>query len=155
MSGILNTQAIKDARKARTGKDGGLFNGKGKLLATVEQFQSQMNFANQKYRPLGTPKEQEIPDSYGTTLTFTEIVVSDEEFISDLLAFQNTGVMPNWKFQGVVKSWNGKSEERFIYNDCIPSGNIDLQNIGVGSIIKRQWSLYVNGDVKPQGKLKA
>ena len=50
------------------------------------------------------------------------------------------------------KQW---SEQRYIYNNCIPSGNIDLQNIAVGSIVKRQWSLFVNGDVKPQGTLRA
>lgn len=37
----------------------------------------------------------------------------------------------------------------------VPSGNIDLQNVSVGSIVKRQWSLFVNGAVKQQGKLKA
>ena len=34
--GIINTQAVADGRKVRTGKDGALYNGKGKLLATVE-----------------------------------------------------------------------------------------------------------------------
>ena len=38
--GIINTQAVADGRKVRTGKDGALYNGKGKLLATVEVFQA-------------------------------------------------------------------------------------------------------------------
>lgn len=76
--GIINTQAVADGRKVRTGKDGALYNGKGKLLATVEVFQAQMGVANQKYHPLGTPLEQEILDSIGTTLTFTECVVEHE-----------------------------------------------------------------------------
>ena len=152
--GIINTQAIADARKARTGKVGALYNGRGKLLARVETFQSQMAVSNQKYHPLGTPREQEVLDTIGVTLTFTECVVDDSEFISDLTAMQNTGIQPNWKFQGVLKGSNG-SEERFIYTNCVPSGNIDLQNIAVGSIVKRQWSLFVNGEVKLQGKLKA
>lgn len=151
---IINNQAITDARKVLTGKNGGLYNAKGKLLASVETFQSQMNVSNQKYHPLGTPKEFEVFDSYGVTLTFSECVVEDSEFISDLLEMQSGGELPEWKFQGVIKGRNG-SEERFIYPNCIPSGNIDLQNVSVGSIIKRQWSLYVNGDVVPQGKLKA
>lgn len=154
MNGILNTKAVADGRKVRSGKDGALYDGNGKLLATVETFQAQMNVANQKYRPLGTPKEQEILDSFGVTLTFTECVVEDKGFISDLLAMQSSGVQPNWNFQGVLKGYND-SEERFIYNNCVPSGNIDIQNVAVGSIVKRQWSLFVNGDVKPQGKLKA
>ena len=151
---IINTQATADARKVRTGKDGGLYNGKGKLLATVEVFQSQMAVSNQKFHPLGTPREQEILDTIGTTLTFTECVVKDDEFITDLLNMQSTGIQPNWKFQGVLKGSNG-SEQRYIYPNCVPSGNIDLQNISVGSIVKRQWSLFVNGGVKQQGKLKA
>lgn len=33
--GIINTQAIADARKARTGKDGALYNGKNlQIMAT-------------------------------------------------------------------------------------------------------------------------
>ena len=55
--GIINTQAVADGRKVRTGKDGALYNGKGKLLATVEVFQAQMGVTNQKYHPLGTPLE--------------------------------------------------------------------------------------------------
>lgn len=151
---IINTKAAADARKARTGKDGALFNSKGKLLASTETFQSQMAVANQKYHPLGTPKEYEVFDSYGLTLNFTELVVEDGEFITDLLKMQTTGKIPEWNFQGVLKGSNG-SQQRYIYNNCVPSGNIDLQNIAVGSIVKRQWSLFVNGDVKPQGKLKA
>ena len=147
--GIINTQAVADGRKVRTGKDGALYNGKGKLLATVEVFQAQMGVTNQKYHPLGTPLEQEILDSIGTTLTFTECVVEDGEFITDLLKMQSTGIQPNWKLQGVVKGING-SEERLIYPNCVPSGNIDLQNVSVGSLVKRQWSLFVNGEVKQQ-----
>lgn len=55
---------------------------------------------------------------------------------------------------GVIKGRNG-SEERLVYNDCVPSGNIDLQNVTVGDLIKRQWSLFVNGAVNQQGKLRA
>ena len=133
---IINTQAVADARKARTGKDGALYNSNGKLLASIETYQSQMAVANQKYHPLGTPKEFEVFDSYG------------------LLNMQSTGEIPEWNFQGVLKGSNG-SEQRYIYNNCVPSGNIDIQNIAVGSIVKRQWSLFVNGDVKPQGTLRA
>ena len=74
---IINTQATADARKVRTGKDGALYNGKGKLLATVETFQAQMAVSNQKYHPLGALREQEVLDSIGTTLTFTECVCQE------------------------------------------------------------------------------
>lgn len=150
---ILNTAAVEDSRYVRSGKDGGLFNGKGKLLASMESFQSQMNVNNSKYQPLGSNQEFESNIGYGVTLNFTEIVVEDNEFINDLLNFQNTGIIPDWTFQGVIKSMNGGSEERLVYPRCIPSGNIDLQNVSAGDILKRAWSLYVNGKVKQQGKL--
>lgn len=152
---IFNTQAVEVARKVRSGKDGGLYNGNGKLLASVESFQSQMAVSNQKFRPCGTPKEFEVLDSIGVTLTFSECVVEDGELITDLLNMQETGEMPEWNFQGVLKGVNGGSDQRYVYNNCVPSGNIDLQNVAVGSIVKRNWSLFVNGDVKPQGKLNA
>jgi hypothetical protein len=31
-----------------------------------------------------------------------------------------------------------------VYRDVVPSGTIDLQNLSVGDVIKRAWSLYVN-----------
>lgn len=127
---------------------------KGKLLATMEVYQAQVNVTNTKFQPLGDPQEHEIFTSYGQTLTFTEIVVEDGEFITDLLAGMKSGEMPSWNFQGVIKGRNG-SEERLVYNDCVPSGNIDLQNVTVGDLIKRQWSLFVNGAVNQQGKLRA
>lgn len=151
---IINTQAISDSRKVVTGSDGAMYDGKGKLLATVESYQSQINFANQKYRPLGTPIETEVPDAVSTTLTMTQIMVRDDEFIEGILAFQSTGKMPEWNFQGVVKGKNG-STQRMIYNYCVPTGQIDIQNISVGGIIKRTFNFAVNGGVRQQGKLTA
>ncbi len=150
---ILNTAAVDNSRHVRSGKDGGLYDSKGKLLASMESFQTQMNVSNTKYQPLGSNQEFESNIGYGVTLTFSEIVVEDNEFINELLAFQNSGVIPEWTFQGVIKSLTGASEERMVYPRCIPSGNIDLQNVSSGDILKRSWSLYVNGKVAQQGKL--
>ena len=77
------------------------------------------------------------------TLNFTEVVVEDNAFIQDLFNMMSSGQGVRWTFQGVVKGRNG-SEERMIFRDCVPSGNIDLQNVSVGDLIKRQWSLFVN-----------
>ena len=129
---IINTQAVANAKKVLTGKNGALYNAKGKLLATMEVYQAQVNVTNTKFQPLGDPQEHEIFTSYG----------------------QKSGEMPSWNFQGVIKGRNG-SEERLVYNDCVPSGNIALQNVTVGDLIKRQWSLFVNGAVNQQGKLRA
>lgn len=152
--GIINQQAINDSRKVMTGKNGALYDGNGKLLATMETFQAQMNVTNTKYQPLGDPQEHEIFTRFGQTLTFTETVIEDYGFISDLIKYKDTGEMPEWNFQGKIKGRNG-SEERIVYNYCVPSGNIDLQNITIGDLIKRQWSLFVNGNIDLQGKLKA
>ncbi len=152
MASILNTAAAANAQKVRSGKDGALYNAKGKILASMENFQSQMSVNNTKYQPLGTNQEYEVNTSYGVTLSFSEIVVEDNEFITDLLNFQNTGVLPDWTFQGKIQGL--KKTQCYIYPNCVPSGTIDLQNVSSGDTIKRAWSLYCNGKVKRQGILE-
>ena len=83
---IINTQAVANAKKVLTGKNGALYNSKGKLLATMEIYQAQVNVTNTKFQPLGDSQEHEIFTSYGQTLTFTEIVVEDGEIITERLA---------------------------------------------------------------------
>ena len=41
------------------------------------------------------------------------------------------------------------------YRQCVPSGTIDLQNLSVGDIIKRAWSLFVNEPPELQKLLTA
>lgn len=151
---MYNNNPIVDTRKVLTGKDGALFDDAGVMLATVEAFQTQVNITNGKYQPLGDAQEHEVFTSYGVTLTFTEIVISDERFIAQLMEAMRTGVMPDWNFQGVLKGRNG-SEQRMIYRQCVPSGTIDLQNLTVGDIIKRAWSLFVNEPPELQALLTA
>jgi hypothetical protein len=151
---MLNNRAPIDARKVLTGKDGALYNDEGVMLATVETFQTQVNVTNAKYQPLGDAQEHEVFQSYGVTLTFTEVVIADERFIQELFEGMKTGVMPAWNFQGVVKGRNG-SEQRMIYRQCVPSGTIDLQNLSVGDTIKRAWSLFVNDPPELQSLLTA
>lgn len=150
----VNTQAIADAKKVLTGKDGAFFNAKGKLLATVTEYTSKLSVSNSKYQPLGDPQEHEIFTSFGQTLGFKQVVIEDDEFIEYLLKMSKTGEMPCINFQGTLRGRNG-SEQRYVYNDCVPSGDIDLQNITVGDVISRQWNWFVNGDINMQGKLKA
>lgn len=140
---MFNNRGPVDTRKVLTGKDGALYSDDGTMLATVETFQTQVNVTNAKYQPLGDAQEHEVFQSYGVTLTFTEIVITDERFIGELFAGMKSGVMPEWNFQGVVKGRND-SEQRMNYRQCVPSGAIDLQNLSVGDTIKRAWSLFVN-----------
>ncbi|MGN0489332.1 MAG: hypothetical protein ACI4HO_08735 [Ruminococcus sp.] len=140
----MRNPAYVDARKVLTGKDGALFNSEGTMLATVETYQAQVNISNAKFQPLGDMQEHEIPQSYGVTLTFTEIVISDAAFIKELVEAMKPGnQMPSWTFQGVIHG-RDNTQERVVYYDCVPSGTIDLQNLSVGDIVKRQWSLFVN-----------
>ena len=107
---LINTQAVADSRKVLTGNNGGMYDGNGELLATVESFQSKINFANQTYRALGSPMEMEVGDAVSTTLSITMTVVESDGFVDGLEAFQHTGEMPEWNFQGVIQGKNGSTE---------------------------------------------
>jgi hypothetical protein len=40
-----------------------------------------------------------------------------------------------------------------VYKECIPSGQIDIQNVTVGDVIKRNWNFFVNRPPKLQSLL--
>ena len=82
----------------------------------------------------------------------SQVVVEDDEFIVELMRALETQIMPVWDFQGSLLGRNG-SEERVIYRDCIPSGQVDIQNVSVGDVIKRSWNLFVNRPPKLQSML--
>ena len=140
---MLNNRGPIDTRKVITGKDGALYNDAGVMLATVETYQAQVNVSNTQYQPLGDAQQHEVNTGYGVTLTFTEVVITDEGFIAELIAGMASGEMPSWNFQGLLKGRDG-TEERINYRQCVPSGNIDLQNVSIGDTIKRAWSMFVN-----------
>lgn len=140
---MINTRAAGDSRHSRTGKDGAIYNKDGVLLATVESFSSNVTFNNAKYSVLGDAQEHETSNTYAVSLTMSQVVVEDDEFIVELMEALTTQEMPVWDLQGTLKGRNG-SEERVIYRDCIPSGQVDIQNIAVGDAIKRNWNFFVN-----------
>ena len=142
---MYNNRGADDARRVFTGKDGLLYSESGLLLATVDTYQVQVNITNATYQPLGDAQSHEHLASYSVTLSFTECIIEDTLFIQDLFRMMKSGQPSDaeWTFQGVIKGRNG-SENRTIFRDCVPTGNIDLQNISPGDIIKRQWSLFVN-----------
>lgn len=149
---MRNVRAAGDARHARTGKDGAFYNKDGVLLATVESFTSAVNFNNAKYSVLGNAQELETANTFTVTLTMSQIVVEDDAFIVELTEALETQVMPSWDFQGSLLGRND-SEERMVYRDCIPSGQVDLQNVTVGDVIKRAWNFHVNRPPKLQNLL--
>lgn len=151
---MVNNQSILDTRKVLTGKDGVLLNDQGVILATVESFQAQANVTNATYQPLGDAQAHEVLQSYGITLTMTQITIEDDALITEFIDGLNTGKMPLWNFQGLVRGYNG-SEERINYRSCVPSGTVDLQNLTVGDIIKRAWSMFCNEPPALQSMLTA
>ena len=36
------------------------------------------------------------------------------------------------------------ADARYVFNDCVPEGNIDLANVRPGEILSRAWSFRVN-----------
>ncbi|MCI8418848.1 MAG: hypothetical protein HFI33_15355 [Lachnospiraceae bacterium] len=149
---MINTRAAGDSRHARTGKDGAFYNKDGVLLASVETFTSNVTFNNAKYSVLGDAQEHETSNTFVVNLTMSQVVIEDDAFIQEIFEAMQTQTMPVWDFQGSLTGRNG-SEERVIYRDCIPSGQIDLQNITVGDVIKRAWNLFVNRPPKLQNLL--
>ena len=140
---MINTRATGDARQARTGKDGAFYNADGVLLATVESFSSNVSFNNASYSVLGNAQELESANTFKVTLTMSQIVVEDDAFIQELMTAMKEQTMPYWNFQGVLTGRNG-SEQRVVYSECVPSGQVDLQNITTGDVVKRAWNFAVN-----------
>lgn len=140
---MINQRAAGDSRHTLTGKDGALYNDDGVLLASVESFTSNVTVNNGKYTVLGDAQEHEFFQGFSVSLTFTQLVVEDDEFIQEIFEAMETQVMPRWNFQGVLLGRNG-SEERIVYRECVPSGQIDLQNVTTGDAVKRNWNLFVN-----------
>ena len=130
---MINTRAAGDARHARTGKDGAFYNADGVMLASVESFTSNVNFNNASYAVLGNAQELETANTFKVALTMSQIVVE---------AMKNQ-TMPYWTFQGTLTGRNG-SEQRMVYSECVPSGQVDLQNITTGDVVKRAWNFAVN-----------
>lgn len=140
---MRNAQSYGDARHGRTGKDGALFDVDGVLLATVESFQSNVSFNNASYSVLGNAQELETANTFSVSLTMSQIVVEDDRFFREIITAMQNQTMPSWTFQGSLLGRNG-SEERVVYRECVPSGQIDIQNVSVGDVIKRAWNFHVN-----------
>ena len=151
---ILNAKRYADARNVLTGKDGALFDDTGEMLATVESYSCQVSNNNGNYQPLGTMQEMDIPMTYKVTLTFAMVTIESERFIQEYMDALKQDTLPQWNFQGLIRGRNG-SEERMNFRSCVPSGTVDLQNLTVGDIIRRNWSLTVNEPPALQSLLTA
>ena len=143
MNRMLNKRGRIDTRHTLSGKDGALFNSAGVMLATAETFSSRVSFTNGDFSPLGDMQVHEAPLSYKVSLTLTQVLIADDAFIQEVLEAMSDGFLPFWNFQGMVRGRNG-SEQRINYRSCVPTGDLDLQNLNVGEIYKRNWNFTVN-----------
>ncbi len=149
---MLNTRAAVDARHARAGKDAALYNEDGEMLASIDTFQAKAAFNNVKYNPLGQNRDLEVNNTYGLTITFSEIKIEDGYLFGQLMAAVINGESPVMTLDGVIEGRNG-SQERVTYRECIFSGDNDIQNVATGDVIKQSMSLFCNGKVEQRSAL--
>lgn len=152
MSNINESPAV-DVRKVHSGKDGVLYDGNGNMMASMESFSAQANITNTTFQPLGSAMERGAMTSYRVNLTMSEIVVHDGEFFQQIMEGLRTGVMPVYNFRGVVRSPYDGSLEQVVYRDCVPDGNIDIQNMTTGELYKRSWNFICNNPPEPMSYL--
>lgn len=148
----LNERATTDARHARSGSDGMLYNEDGEPFAQVDSYQSKGSFSNSKYNPIGQNRGLEVNGTVDVTLVISEIVVLDGYLFNKVIEAVANGESPVMTFDGVIEGRNG-SQERLTYRDCIFSGDNDLQNVSTGDVLKRSYNLHCNGKVEPRSKL--
>ena len=151
---MRNTSSASDSRRTRSGKDASVYNENGVMVAYIETFKSTVNFANSKYKVLGDMQEHSTPGSYTVTLSFSAITIMSEEFFTDVMAAMEIGESPRWNIQGALGGRDG-NEERVMYRDVLPDGDIDIQNYTVGDTIKRQFNCFVNKPPKLASLLAA
>ena len=146
-----NEHPYEDFRNVTSGKNGAIYNGNGKLLASVASFSAKESVTTQVYNPIGSMQEMDVPVSFKVSITLEEFVVKDSDFISDIYEMNENGTIPDWNLQGSIEGRNG--EQRIAYPHCVPSGDIDLQNIVIGDLLKRSFAITCNGRPRPLGRL--
>lgn len=151
-------EATLDPRKVMTGHDGKLYitvNGKSYFMANVDTFQSQINFSNIDFTPVGDRMTYAIPGSINCTITFTEAVISDELIMGPILDALAQGYVPTFDFRGTLNRQYDDQSQELTYGNCVPDGAFDLQNLNPGEVIKRSHSFRVNTIPKYLAKLAA
>lgn len=141
---VLNTSPVVDVRKVMSGKDGAMYAEDGTMLVSAENFQSAVTINNATYQPLGDAQEHGAMTGYRVTLNFNEIIVEDSRFFVELMECLRQHRQPCWTFRGMMRSPYNGSEEQVVYRDCVPDGNIDIQNMQVGELYRRPWNFIVN-----------
>ena len=141
---ILNNSAAKDYRNVLAGHNGLAYDGDGNALLDIESLSAKVNITNGTYRTLGAAQERAAMTGYKVTLTLTEVIVRSGQFFQDMVSGLNSGVMPSYTIRCTITSPYDGSEETVVYRECVPDGDIDIQNLTVGELCKRNWSFVCN-----------
>lgn len=143
----LNDAFVVDATKPMTGMDGQLFVSVGKVvdefMAEVNTFKTNFSLSSVDWQPVGSPLIFAVPTGYTLQLSFEEVIIRDDLMLMSLIEGMRKGIFPEYGFQGVLRRRDNQ-EERVIYRKCLPIGDIDLQNVTPGEIVKRNWSFRIN-----------
>jgi hypothetical protein len=144
----MNDQIVNDYRNLITGKDGQLFvtnrAGVNVFLMEVDSFTASLTANTVDYQAVGSPIQQAVQTGYQISLTFNEAVVRDDVLLNELIDDLQNGWLPdNWGFQGKYHRRDGQ-EQRIIYRQCVLSGQVDLQHLTPGEIVRRPWNFRVN-----------
>ena len=152
----MATESTLDPRKVMTGHDGKLYitiKGVSHFMANVDTFQSQLNFSNTDFQPVGDLQSYAIPTGFTCTLTYTEAVISDELVMAPILEALAEGFVPTFDFRGTLDRAYDSQSEVLTYGNCVPDGAFDIQNLTPGEVIKRATSYRVNSIPKFLSKL--
>jgi hypothetical protein len=143
---MLNTNSMNNVNSARTGKDGVILNAKGQILATVDSFTSNVTYTNVAYSVLGNAQELETPNTFKVVIVMSQVVIESDQMIEDLIEAMSKQTMPSWTFYGKLYHGDHAAGDYQLikYAECIPSGQIDIQNLVVGDVIKRTWNFMAN-----------
>lgn len=143
----MANEATLDPRKVMTGHDGKLYitvNGVSQFMANVDTFQSQLNFTNTDFQPVGDLQIYAKTTGFTCTLTYTEAVISDDLVMKPILDALAEGYVPTFDFRGTLnRDYDGQGQE-LTYGNCVPDGTFDIQNLTPGEVIKRSTSYRVN-----------
>lgn len=150
----VNNSGSRDVRRLFSGKDAAIFSEDGTPLATITQFQAQINVTNGNYSPLGSAQTYKHLLSYELTLTAQETVIETGQFIQDVLNWLCNGYPTMWSLRTSIFGWNG-TEQSIVFRDCVPDGQLDIINANVGELWVRSWNLHVNAPPELQKLLSA
>lgn len=135
---------VLQASRTIAGHNGALYNAQdGKKLLQVDRFEARIRVENERFQPTGSFLRLARPVSGEISLTFQEMVVTDAGPLTRLLSDVQFGEIVEFAFMGEISPGPNRIE-RIQYNDCILDGDVSVQNVQTGQILRRPWTFHVN-----------